>query len=65
VGLLKPGGKFYLRANPGISHRTGPYVDVFAWSFEVVNEFAETYNLQLETFKQDTNDRLYFSYLKL
>jgi SAM-dependent methyltransferase len=65
VGLLKTGGKFYLRANPGIAHRTGPYVDVFAWSFEVVNQFAEIYNLRLDTFKQDTNDRLYFVYTKL
>jgi SAM-dependent methyltransferase len=65
VELLKTGGKFYLRANPGITHRTGPYVDVFAWSFEVVNQFAEIYNLRLDTFKQDTNDRLYFVYTKL
>jgi SAM-dependent methyltransferase len=65
VRLLKTGGKFYLRANPGITHRSGPYVDVFEWSFEVVNQFAETYKLRLETFKQDTNDRLYFVYTKL
>jgi SAM-dependent methyltransferase len=65
VNLLKTGGKFYLRANPGIVHRTGPYVDIFPWSFEIVNEFAEKYNLKLLEFKQDTNDRLYFSYLKL
>ena len=24
VSLLKPGGKFFLRANPGITHKTGP-----------------------------------------
>jgi SAM-dependent methyltransferase len=65
VNLLKTGGKFYLRANPGIVLRTGPYVDIFPWSFEIVNEFAEKYNLKLLEFKQDSNDRLYFSYLKL
>ena len=65
VNLLAPGGKFYLRANPGISHKTGPYVDIFPWSFEVVNEFAEKYNLKLLEFKRDANDRLYFSYQKL
>ena len=65
VTLLKPGGKFFLRANPGITHKTGPYVEIFPWSFEVVNEFAEKYNLQLETFKKDANDRLYFVYQKL
>jgi hypothetical protein len=65
VDLLKSGGKFYLRANPGITHKTGPYVDIFPWSFEVVNEFAEKYNLKLDTFKKDANDRLYFVYEKL
>lgn len=65
VGLLKTGGKFYLRANPGIPHKTGPYVEIFPWTFEVVNEFAEKYNLHLDTFKKDANDRLYFVYEKL
>jgi SAM-dependent methyltransferase len=64
VSLLKPGGKFFLRANPGITHKTGPYVEIFNWTFEVVNEFAETYNLHLDTFKKDANDRLYFVYTK-
>jgi SAM-dependent methyltransferase len=65
VDLLKSGGKFYLRANPGITHKTAPYVEIFPWTFEVVNEFAETYNLKLNTFKRDANDRLYFVYTKL
>ena len=65
VDLLAKGGKFFLRANPGITHKTGPYVEIFNWTFEVVNEFAETYNLNLETFKKDKNDRLYFVYTKL
>jgi hypothetical protein len=64
INLLKKGGKFFLRANPGIPHKTGPYVDIFPWTFEVVNEFSEKYNLKLETFKKDTNDRLYFVYQK-
>jgi len=65
VDLLEPGGKFYLRANPGIPHKTGPYVDIFPWSFEVVSEFATKYNLHLDLFKKDANDRLYFVYTKL
>jgi hypothetical protein len=65
VNLLKQGGKFYLRANPGITHKTGPYVEIFPWTFEVANDFAEKYNLRLETFKKDANDRLYFVYQKL
>jgi hypothetical protein len=65
VDILDKGGKFYLRANPGIPHKTGPYVDIFPWTFAVVKEFAERYNLRLDTFKQDANDRLYFVYTKL
>jgi len=64
VDLLMPGGKFYLRANPGIPHKTGPYVEIFPWSFEVVNEFAEKFNLTLLEFKKDANSRLYFVYQK-
>jgi SAM-dependent methyltransferase len=65
VNLLRPGGRFYLRANPGITHKTGPYVEIFPWTFEVANEFAEKYNLRMETFKKDANDRLYFVYQRL
>jgi len=64
VKLLAPNGRFYLRANPGVSHKNGPYVDIFPWSFEVVNEFAEKYNLKLLEFKKDANNRLYFVYQK-
>jgi hypothetical protein len=64
VSLLRTGGKFFLRANPGIPHKTGPYVEIFPWTFEIANEFAELYNLKLDTFKKDANDRLYFVYTK-
>lgn len=65
VSLLRPGGKFFLRANPGITHKTGPYVEIFPWTFEIANEFAELYNLKLDTFKRDANERLYFVYTRL
>jgi hypothetical protein len=64
VDMLDVGGRFILRANPGISHKTGPYVDIFPWNFEVVKEFGDKYNLTLLEFKKDGNERLYFSYKK-
>jgi SAM-dependent methyltransferase len=66
VDLLKQGGRFFLRANPGIPHKTGPYVDIFPWTFEIVNEFAERYNLKLLKFKKEPAElgRLYFVYQK-
>jgi SAM-dependent methyltransferase len=63
VDLLAPGGKMYFRANPGIQWKNGPWVEIFAWNFQVVKELEEKYSLKLETFKQD-NDRLYFVYSK-
>jgi SAM-dependent methyltransferase len=65
VSLLRSGGKFYLRANPGVPHKAGPYVDIFPWTFEVVKELEQKYNLHLDTFKRDANERLYFVYTKL
>jgi len=67
VNLLAKGGRFYIRANPGLPHKTGPYVDIFPWSFEVVNEFAEKYNLKLLEFKKEPVQlgRFYFVYTKL
>jgi hypothetical protein len=59
-----PNGKIYVRANPGIAWTNAPYVDIFPWTFEVAHELAKTYNLNLETFKKDNNDRLYFVYVK-
>jgi len=67
VNLLSSGGKFYLRANPGIAHKTGPYVDIFPWSFEFVNILAEKYKLKLLEFKREPAElgRLFFVYQKL
>lgn len=60
VKLLNKGGKMFFRVNPGIQHKKGPWVEVFAWSFEVAHEFAKEFGLELETFKQDSNERKYF-----
>lgn len=64
VNLLETGGKFYIRANPGIPHVNGPWIDIFPWTFEVVVEFAEKYNLKLLEYKKDTYERLFFVYQK-
>jgi hypothetical protein len=47
--------------------KTGPYVDIFPWTFEIVNEFAERYNLKLLEFKREPTElgRLFFVYQKL
>lgn len=66
VDLLAPGGRIYMRANPGIQWKNGPWVEIFAWSFEVATELAEKYQLKLETFKQESAiGRLYMVFAKL
>jgi hypothetical protein len=65
VKMLAANGKMFFRVNPGIQHVKGPWVDVFAWSFEVAHEFAKKFNLSLDEFKKDANNRLYFVYTKL
>lgn len=65
VSLLQKDGRFWLRANPGITHKTGPYVDIFNWTFEVVVELGDKYGLKLLEFKKDANNRLFFTYKKL
>lgn len=62
--FLAPGGRWYFRVNPGISHATGPWVEIFPWSFEYAKTFAKRLGMELETFKKDSNDRLYFVYRK-
>ena len=68
VSFLKPGGKVFFRANPGIQWPNGPYVDIFAWSFKFASELGKKYNMHIETYKKDpgaNGERLYFVYEKL
>lgn len=61
--LLAPGGRMYFRANPGIEHKNGPWVEIFPWSFEKCYEIAKKFNLKVESFKVD-QDRLFWIYQK-
>lgn len=63
VELLAPGGRMYFRANPGIDHKNGPWVEIFPWSFEKCYEIAKKFELSVETFKKD-QDRLFWVYQK-
>lgn len=63
VNLLAPGGRLWMRVNPGHSHKNGPWVEIFPWSFEIAYEIAKKFNLTLETLKQD-QDRLFFLFSK-
>jgi hypothetical protein len=59
VNLLAPNGHLWMRCNPGHSHKNGPWVEIFPWSFDVAYELAKQFDLTLETLKQD-QDRLFF-----
>jgi hypothetical protein len=62
--LTAPGGKIYVRANPGQSHKNGPWIQIFPWDFEAAHRIAKENSVTLVTFKKDNGDRLYFEYQK-
>jgi len=62
--LLAPKGRVYVRANPGHTHKNGPWIDIFPWSFEYAHKIAKENDVELVTFKQDNGDRLFFMYQK-
>jgi len=76
--LTAPGGRIYVRANPGYSHPTGPWIDIFAWDFATAHRVAKDNNATMLTFKHDQDqpqdssvdpghgqgNRLYFVYEK-
>jgi len=62
--LLAPGGRIYVRANPGHTHKNGPWIDIFPWSFEYAHKIARENQAELVTFKQDNGERLYWVYEK-
>ena len=45
--LLDTGGRMYFRVNPGILWPKGPYVDIYAWSFEFAYKLAKEQDLIL------------------
>ena len=62
--LTAPGGKIYVRANPGQTHKNGSWIEIFPWDFESAHRIAKENAVTLVTFKKDNGDRLYFEYQK-
>ena len=62
--LLVPGGRIYVRANPGYVHKNGQWIDIFPWNFEYAHKIAKENNAELVTFKQDNGERLFFMFEK-
>ena len=65
IDLLMPNGKIYMRANPGIVHKNGPWIDIFPWDFDTAYKISNKFNCELSSFKKDNGDRLYFELRKL
>ena len=62
--LTAPGGRVYVRANPGESHKNGPWIQIYPWDFETAHRIANENSVSLVTFKKDNGNRLYFVYQK-
>jgi len=58
VSILKPGGKLYLRANPGITHinEHAQWIDFFPWTEEYVKEIAEKLKCTVEEIGLDHSE---------
>lgn len=62
--LTAPGGRIYVRANPGESHKNGPWVAIYPWDFDTAHRIARENDATLVTFKKDNGNRLFFVYEK-
>ena len=62
--LTEPGGRIYVRANPGETHKNGPWIEIFPWTFDAAHKIAKEHDVELVTFKQDNSNRLYFMFEK-
>jgi SAM-dependent methyltransferase len=55
VKLCKPGGKLFLRVNPGITHDhdKARWIDFFEWNEEIIQKFAKQLNCTVEEIAWD------------
>ena len=60
VEITAPGGRIYVRANPGETHKNGPWIQIFPWDFEAAHRVANDCGVELVTFKKDNGNRLFF-----
>jgi SAM-dependent methyltransferase len=65
VDLLETNGKMFMRVNPNAEFSKFPYLEFFEWSPAIAQEFAEKYQLRMETWEQDGLGRFYLVYTKL
>jgi cyclopropane fatty-acyl-phospholipid synthase-like methyltransferase len=47
VYWLKPGGKIYMRVNPGLEMITSPQEDLYKWTIEDIAYYTNKYNLSI------------------
>lgn len=62
--LTAPGGRVYVRANPGETHKNGSYIEIYPYDFDSVYRLAKDHNVKLITLKKDNGNRLYFVFEK-
>jgi len=64
IDLTMKGGTIYLRANTGVNHPNGYYIDIYPWSFKDAFNIAEKYGCELITLKKDNLSRIYIEMKK-
>lgn len=64
IELAKSSGMIYIRANTGVTHPNGFYIDIYPWSFKDAFVLSEKYGCELLTLKKDNLDRIYIEMRK-
>ncbi len=62
--LTASNGRVYVRANPGETHKNGPYIEIYPFDFDSVYRIAKDHSVKLITLKKDNGNRLYFVFEK-
>lgn len=62
IGMMEQGGLLYFRVNPGIQHERAEsrWINFYDWDPVFISNVAKTFNCELLTLRQDSNNRFYF-----
>lgn len=67
VNLLKPQARIYWRCNPGRAdhgNETCKSIDFFAWTPQLLHEFAQQFGFKVADIQQDSNNRIYCEWIR-
>jgi hypothetical protein len=67
VDLLTPHARIYWRCNPGRQDHGNDHcreIDFFAWTPELLHQYADQFGFKIADLQQDSNNRLYCEWIR-